>query len=116
MSRGLLSRQLLSVVFASFLVGACSGSSSPPADYRGDPLCRTPTVTDGASCDLSVSMHGHTYLISCDLSQQNCDCLRDGRPAGGGSYQFGSGMAPTCTLGYLDFVWVDCCGTPETPD
>jgi hypothetical protein len=111
MSGPLLSRLMLSVVLASFLGGAC-GDASPPADYRGDPLCQNPSVTDGASCDLSASLHGHTYLLSCDLSQPTCSCRRDGRPTGGGS-EFGSSATPACTLAYLDFLWSDCCGTPE---
>jgi hypothetical protein len=112
MSGGLLSRLMLSAVFASFLVGACGSSSSAPTDYRGDPLCAGATVTEGTSCDLSVAMHGHTYLLTCDLSQRSCDCRRDGRTTGGGS-QFGGSATPACTLAYLDFVWSDCCGTPD---
>jgi hypothetical protein len=108
----LLSRLTLSVVFASSLVGACGSSSSPPTDYRGDPLCQDAVVTDGTSCDLSVAMHGHTYLLSCDLSQKSCTCRRDGRPIGGGS-GFGGSATPACTLTYLDLEWSDCCGTPD---
>jgi hypothetical protein len=111
MSRGLLSKQALSLVFASFMVSACGGSSAPPADYRGDPLCQTATVTDGASCDLSLSMHGHTYLLSCDLSQGSCGCRLDGRSAGASG--FGGSTTPACTIAFLDVEWSDCCGTPD---
>jgi hypothetical protein len=104
---------VLSVVLTSFLVGACSGGASSPAvDYRGDALCQNAVVTDGTSCDLSVSMHGHTYLMSCDLSQPTCTCRRDGRPVDGAS-AFGGSATPTCTLTYLDLEWSDCCGTPD---
>jgi hypothetical protein len=111
MSGWSLARLVLSVVCASALVSACSGDPSPPADYRGDPLCQNAVVTEGQSCDLSISLHGHTYLLTCDLSQQSCDCRRDGRPAG--LSQFGGSTTPTCTLEYLDFEWSDCCGTPD---
>jgi hypothetical protein len=100
----------LSVVLTSFLVGACS-ESSPALDYRGDALCQNAVVADGASCNLSVSMHGHAYVLSCDLSQGSCTCRRDGRPTG--ESQFGSSSTPACTLTYLDFEWSDCCGTPD---
>jgi hypothetical protein len=112
MSRWSFSRQALAVMFASFLVSACGGSSSPPAtDYRGDPLCQSPTILDGASCQLSVSMHGHTYLLSCDLSQGSCGCRLDGRPAGASG--FGGSTTPACTTDFLDLEWSECCGTPD---
>ena len=110
MSGWSLSRFVLSAAFASFLLGGCGGSS-PPADYRGDPLCQDAVVTDGTSCDLSVALHGHTYLLTCDLSQQSCSCLRDGRPTG--NSRFGGSATPACTLTYLDLEWSDCCGTPD---
>ena len=63
------------------------------------------------SCDLSITMHGHSYRLSCDLSQQSCDCFRDGHRIPGGS-QFG-GTIPMCTLEGFDFFWSDCCGAPD---
>jgi hypothetical protein len=94
------------------VAGACGGSSAPPADFRGDPLCQSAAVVaEGTSCDLSVTMHGHTYVLSCDFSQGSCSCFRDGREIPGGN-QFG-GTSPACTLEYFDFFWSDCCGTPE---
>ena len=112
MSRSLLARLVLSVVLASFTAGACGGSSSPPVDYRGDVACQSAAaVAMGTSCELSVTMHGHSYVLRCDFSQGSCACMRDGRQLPGGS-QFG-GSAPTCTLDYFAFEWSDCCGTPE---
>jgi hypothetical protein len=112
MSRSLLSRLVLPVVLGSFLTGACSGGSAPAADFRGDVACQSAAaVESGTSCELSVSMHGHTYLLRCDFSQGSCDCLRDGRTIPGASH-FG-GSAPQCTLAFFDLEWSDCCGTPE---
>lgn len=104
---------VLLVALTSFLVGACSGGTSSPAlDYRGDALCQNAVVAEGTSCDLSVSMHGHSYRLSCDLAQGTCTCRRDGRSTGG-AFRFGSSSTPACTLTYLDFEWSDCCGTPD---
>jgi len=112
MSRSWLSRLVLRVVLGSFVLGGCGSSSPPAVDYRGDPLCQDATaVADGTSCDLSVTMHAHTYLLRCDLSQRTCDCSRDGRRVD--SSNFGGSATPSCTLGYLNLAWSDCCGTPQ---
>jgi hypothetical protein len=101
------------LIFGTFLVAACGGGSSAPADYRGDPLCDTAqaTATTASICDLSVTMHGHTYQLSCDFSQGSCDCFRDGGRIPGAN-QFG-GTSQACTLDYFAGLWSDCCGTPR---
>ena len=104
---------LLTVCLGAALAGCSEGGSSQPADYRGDPLCESAVVTSfRTECYLSATMHGHTYLLSCDLSQGMCDCARDGGRIPG-SYAFGGTVTPTCTPDFLDFAWSDCCGTPE---
>src|SRR6188474_1498656 len=98
--------------FVTILLGAvlagCSGDGGSPADYRGDALCASAqTSADGTSCDLSVTMHGHTYRLSCDLSQGSCDCFRDSRKVPRG-FAFGGTVTPMCTLDFFDLEWSDC--------
>ena len=114
MHRPSLSPLVLPIVLGALLAGACGGgtSSTPAGDFRGDALCATASVvSQGSSCQLSVTMHGHTYVLNCDLSQHDCQCLRDGRPSG--SSAFGGSATPMCTLADRDFEWSDCCGTPQ---
>lgn len=113
MARSPLSKLLSAIAFASLALAACGGSGGPAPDFRGDPLCAGATVTaQGSSCDLSVTMHGHTYGLDCDLSQGQCQCVRDGRRLPDG-YAFGGSAAPACTLDQFQYEWMDCCGTPE---
>ena len=101
------------IVLGSALAGCSGGGASAAADYRGDPLCASAQVDSaGSACDLSVTMHGHAYRLTCDLSQQSCTCSRDNRRIPG-VYGFGGSTTPTCTISYLDVEWSDCCGTPE---
>src|SRR5262245_2917536 len=114
MSRWLPARLVLAIGLCS-LIGACSGgmSAQPAVDDRGDALCANAQATEtGGSCDLSIAMHGHTYLLRCDLAAGTCFCSRDGRRLPG-EYGFGGSITPSCTVTYLDFEWADCCGTPE---
>jgi hypothetical protein len=105
-------------MFVTFMLGAvlagCSGDgASAAADYRGDALCATAQASAaGTSCDLSVTMHGHTYRLTCDFSQGSCDCFRDSHKVPGGN-AFGGTITPMCTVDFFDLEWADCCGTPE---
>ena len=112
MPRSWLPAVALPIIVGSLFAGACGSGSGPPPDYRGDPLCASAQATEtGTVCELSVSMHGHTYRLSCDSSQGSCDCFRDGARTPGAS-GFG-GAAPACTVDGFDLEWSDCCGTPE---
>ena len=103
----------LTLVLGAVLAGCSGDGTSPAADYRGDALCASAqTSADATSCDLSVTMHGHTYRLSCDLSGGTCDCFRDSRKIPGAN-QFGGTVTPMCTVDFFDFIWSDCCGTPE---
>jgi len=100
------------MLLAAVLAGCGGGTELRVGDYRGDALCASAQASmAGASCDLSVMMHGHTYRLSCDLSQGSCDCFRDSHKVPGAN-GFG-GSAPMCTLDFFDSFWSDCCGTPE---
>ena len=95
------------------VLSGCSGDGGAPADYRGDALCASAQVsTSGTSCDLSVTMHGYTYRLTCELSAGTCACFRDSHRVPGGN-AFGGTITPTCTLDYFDAEWSECCGTPE---
>ena len=101
----------LTAICLGVVLAGCSGDS-PAVDYRGDALCATAQASNvGTACDLSVTMHGHAYRLSCDLSQGSCECFRDNRRVPG-AYAFG-GTTPACTLDFFDLEWADCCGTPE---
>jgi len=102
----------VTILLGAALAG-CSGDANSPADYRGDPLCASAQVsTVGTACDLSVTMHGHTYELGCDLERGTCDCFRDNSrvPA---AYAFGGTTTPMCTLDFFDTEWLDCCGTSK---
>ena len=103
----------LTIVRGTVLVGCSGDGTSPAADYRGDALCASAQVsTVGTACDLSVTMHGHTYELGCDLERGTCDCFLDSRKVPG-AYGFGGTITPTCTLDFFDALWSDCCGIPE---